>query len=63
MKYLLSAHVTVTAYLEVEASSAAEAIALGEAQGSVMLAREAEIDEAWIIQEADGTPLGIKVAR
>ena len=58
--FRLMAHVTVTAWTDVEAETLEEAIEIAE-ERDVVLSGYGESDESWIIDEGDGSPENIHV--
>lgn len=63
-RYMLSASVTVSAYTYVVANSEEEAIKIGEERSDVHLGGTQsgyDADESWVIEDADGTPMNIRV--
>ena len=62
MKFKVSCKVTCSAYTEVEADTAEEALAIAE-QRDVFCAGFSEHSESFIIDEPDGEPQDIEVDR
>lgn len=53
-KFHLTAHITVSAYTDVEADTLKEAIALAEKRTGAMEGFGYAPDEFWIVEEIDG---------
>lgn len=63
-KFMLACQVTVSAYTMVEAADLDEAVKIAEGR-DVWFANEAggEDDEAWVIEEVDGSPQNIRAVK